>query len=207
MPNWFESNPTKSVVSYTIVVAAATWAMFTFVLQDNRINLVRSELETQKSLTEQYRSKVELLQRDLDATRNENAEYRHWLGKIDHAIPVIVPRITELKEKIASLESSRAAALKSVPNNSILRARKETATRGTAYVDDLTGAVVAVLSVSVFRTAQISLKLPDKDAPIIADASPGSQWTFTHQDQKLVLTILSISYVGDYVDFQIDTAR
>lgn len=72
MSNWFEENPTKSVIVYTILIATTTWAISTYVLQDNRIALLRSELDSQKALSEQYRAKSELLSKDLESVRAEN---------------------------------------------------------------------------------------------------------------------------------------
>lgn len=52
MPNWFENNATPAIMGYTLVIAGATWAVSTFILHDNRLNLAQSDLESQKSLTE-----------------------------------------------------------------------------------------------------------------------------------------------------------
>ena len=99
MSNWFEDNATKSVIGYTLVVAAATWATSTFILQDNRLSLLRGEVDSQKTLAEQYKSKVELLQRELDNVRLENSEYRTWLGQTKDAIPAMVPRSMSARER------------------------------------------------------------------------------------------------------------
>lgn len=126
MSNWFEDNPMKSVISYTFIVVGFTWAVSTFVLQDNRINLMRSEVDSQKAVAEQYKAKVELLQREIDTIRSENIEYRAWLSQSKDAIPTIVPRITELKLKIAELEKTNkganASTKPSSPEISITRA-------------------------------------------------------------------------------------
>ncbi|NYT26387.1 hypothetical protein H0A73_22600 [Alcaligenaceae bacterium] len=207
MPNWFESNATKSVIIYTIVVVTATWAVSRFVLQDNRLSFAKSQLETEKSLTEQYKSKVELLQRDLDAIRDENAEYRRWLGKIEHAIPVIVPRITELKQRVDLLEKSLSTQSPHSASQAQPTHRDGLVRRGDAYIDEQTGLVLAVREVNVYRQAQISLKLPDNEDLVTAHANPGDQWRFTAKDQAFTLTITSISYVTDAVNFRIDLVR
>lgn len=200
MSNWFENNATKSVLGYTILIAGSTWAVSTFVLQDNRLNFARSELEAQKSLTEQYKSKTELLQRDIDALRAENAEYRGWLGQTKDAIPAIVPRINELKQQITSLQArpqmaSASAALSVVPAK-----REGTAKLGTAYIDDATGLVFTVLRTTPDRTARVSVKFPEGGSVTEETISPGHQWKFRYQDQEILLTVRSINFSGDYVD-------
>lgn len=86
-------------------MVAATWATSTFILQDNRLNLAKSELESQKTLAEQYKSKTDLLQKDIEALRAENLEYRTWLAQSKDAIPIMVPQLVELKKQIATLNA------------------------------------------------------------------------------------------------------
>src|SRR5262245_12205293 len=101
MANWFQDHAATSIVTYTLLVVGATWATSTFILQDNRLNLAKSEPESQKTLAEQYRSKAELLQKDIEALRVENQEYRNWLGQSKDAIPLMVPRLLDLKKQVA----------------------------------------------------------------------------------------------------------
>lgn len=203
MPNWFANNAAKSVISYTLVIAGATWAVSTFVLQDNRLNFARSELEAQKSLTEQYKSKVDLLQRDIDAVRSENAEYRMWLGQTKDAIPIIVPHITELKQQIATLKATVSSPSSSTTPPSAPLRRNGTARLGTAYIDETTGLVFTVLRTTPDRTAQVVVRFPEKEATQDATVAPGQQWRFKFKGAEHLLTIVSISFLGDYVDLQI----
>jgi hypothetical protein len=200
MSNWFEDNPTKSIIGYTLVIVAATWAASTFVLQDNRLNLVRSQLETQKSLTEQYKSKAELLQRDIDALRAENAEYRTWLGQTKDAIPIIVPRITALKEKVARLEAGSTRAGIQTKAELI---RERSARLGTAFIDDVTGVVLTVTKTTPDLRAQLIVKFPGKDVPVEANISPGQQWRFKFKDKDYLLTVTEINFLNDTVRFRI----
>ena len=100
MANWFSDHPSTSIITYTLLVVGATWATSTFVLQDNRLNLAKSEVESQKSLAEQYKSKSELLQKDIEALRAENQEYRTWLSQSKDAIPIMVPQIIDLRKQL-----------------------------------------------------------------------------------------------------------
>ena len=206
MSNWFELNATKSVIAYTLVIAAATWATSTFVLQDNRISLLRSEVDSQKTLVKQYKSKVDLLQRDLDVLRAENSEYRMWLGQTKDAIPSIVPRLSELKAKVATLEADNATMRTSNPNASA-SAKEESATRGRAFIDPGTGIILTVKGTTTDRTAEIILKLPESLNTIEQTVNPGAQWKFAVDKKLYMLTITEISFVGDVVRFTITEAR
>jgi len=204
MSNWFENNPTKSVIGYTLVIAGATWATSTFILQDNRLNFARSELQSQKSLTEQYKSKADLLQRDIDALRSENAEYRTWLGQTKDAIPVIVPRITALKEKVATLEAE-SARLRAISPTSSKSIRELNSHLGSASIDDVTGLIFTVKRTTPDRVAQVVVKFPGKDVPVEATINPGQQWRFKFKDKDYLLTVTDISFLGDSVRFRITT--
>ncbi len=81
MSNWLQDHPSTFVITYTLLIAGATWGASTFILQDNRMNLAKSELEAQKALVEQYRAKSELLQNDIEVLRAENQEYKGWLAQ------------------------------------------------------------------------------------------------------------------------------
>ncbi|WP_186193205.1 hypothetical protein [Burkholderia gladioli] len=201
MGNWFEKNATSSIVLYTIVVAGATWGASTFILQDDRLNLAHSELETQKSLTESYKAKAELLQHDVETLRAENREYENWLGQTKDAIPVIVPHITELNDKITRLEAEARTRAASSPVADASRA--VSARLGSAFIDDVTGLVFTVRKTNPNQTADISIKLPGTETPMEASINAGQQWHFTWKNTKYLLTATDISFITDTVELRI----
>jgi len=206
MPNWFEDNPTKSVIGYTLIVAGATWAASTFILQDNRLNLAKSELEAQKSISEQYKSKIDLLQRETDALRSDNSEYRTWLGKMQDAIPVIVPRLNELKTRIAQLEDEARKINKNDPSGS-KTSSEQSVSLGHAYIDNNTGLILAVKKISIDRTAQLIINFPDKNSENEFSVSAGKKWAFAANGKRLSLIVTEILWVGDLVRFNISEIK
>jgi len=205
MSNWFENNPTKSILSYTLVVAGATWATSTFILQDNRLSLAKSELESQKTLAEQYKAKADLLQKDIEVVRAENSEYRAWLSQSKDAVPIIMPRLTELKTKVAELETE-AKQLKSNPG-SVHLVEDKAAKVGKAYVDESIGLIVTVQQVSPAREAQLILQFPDRSAPIQEEAPPGKQWKFKSKDTSFQLTLTEIDFYRSEVKFRVSRTQ
>jgi hypothetical protein len=180
------------------MIVAATWAVSTYVLQDYRINLLKSETDSQKAIAEQYKSKSELLQRDIDAVRAENAEYRSWLSKSKDAIPTMVPQLIELKEKIAELEK-RDTKNQNTPETLTGLAAETRVYRGRAYIDQATGLVFTVLSVDVDQRANVAVKLPNKNAAEEVKAYPGWQWNFESKGVAYVLTLSEVNFMGDSV--------
>lgn len=39
---WFEKNATRSIVYYTIFIATTTWAVSFFILDENKINVIKA---------------------------------------------------------------------------------------------------------------------------------------------------------------------
>lgn len=202
MSNWFEDNPTKSVIGYTLVIAGFTWAVSTFVLQDNRINLLRSEADSQKVIAEQYKSKVELLQREVDTVRAENAEYRAWLSQAKDAVPIIVPHIIELKAKIAELES-RPPGVQASGTLTVGPPAEVTVYRGRAHIDPNIGLVFTVLSVDVDRRARVAIKLPDRSNAEESTVYAGQQWKFNSDNALYTLTLTEVNFAADSVNLQL----
>lgn len=205
MSNWFENNQTKSVITYTLLIVGATWAVSTFILQDYRINLLKSETDSQKAIAEQYKSKSELLQREVDAIRLENAEYRTWLGKTKDALPIMVPQIMELKAKILELES-RPAAPQATETSSTEPPTEVRVTRGRAYIDQATGLVFTVLNVEVDRRASVVIKLPNKSESEEVKVIPGWQWKFESKGAEYTLTLTEINFISDSVNLILERA-
>jgi hypothetical protein len=200
MSNWLENNATPSLVTYTILIVSFTWAVSTFIIEDNRLNLLKAEVDSQKSIAEQYKSKTELLQREIDVVRSENHEYRAWLAQTKDAIPVIVPQIVELKARIAELEKRDAGTN---AGDSISGRQEVTVRRGRAYIDAATGLVLTVIRVSVDRQAQLQIKFPGKQVAEEANVFAGAQWKFVRESVTYVLTMTEVSFTGDSIQIQL----
>lgn len=227
MANWFSDHPSTSIITYTLVVVGATWATSTFVLQDNRLNLAKSEVESQKSLAGQYKSKTELLQKDIEALRAENQEYRTWLAQSKDAIPIMVPQIVDLKKQLARLSAQGVAtpdttivsapqpaastAVPSPPTSTTSAkpkplpqsfAQPRTAKLGSAGFDETTGAIVTVKQTMPDQTATLLLTLPDRTQVVEERVYAGRQFKFNWGGRVIVLTILEIKFLGDTVMYR-----
>lgn len=202
MPNWFERNATPTIIGYTLLIAGSTWGASTFILQDSRLNSAQSELASEKALTEQYKSKLELVQRDLEELRNENKEYRDWLGQTKDAIPVVVPRIMELKGDIAALKAE-VASLRAANQYAEPEVRECSATVGSAFIDDTTGLIFTVKRTAPDQTADVLIHFPGSGSPNEFSISPGFQRVFLANGKSFTLTVTSINFVGDIVQFRL----
>lgn len=227
MANWFQDHPATSIVTYTLLVGGATWAASTFILQDNRLNLAKSELESQKTLAEQYKSKTELLQKDLEAVRAENQEYRNWLAQSKDAVPIMVPRLIELKKQVDRLstaatpandasprspQQSSTEAMQSAPpppSGSVKPkqlpqsfTQPRTAKLGRAGLDDTTGVVVSVKQTHPDQTATLLITFPDRGQVLEERVHAGRQFKFSWGGRAIVLTVLEITFLTDTVTYR-----
>lgn len=196
MSNWFETNPTKSVIGHTIAVAGITWAVSTFILQDNRVNLLKAEIDSQRAIAEQYKSKADLLSKDLETVRAENAEFRAWLNQSKDAVPAIMPRITELKNYIAALEAKSSRQPRA--QQFVQEAR-----RGNPATDEITGVRVEVQEVTIEKMASILVKFPDRDTKVSLEVKGGETFPFKLGPVDYKLAILRVYYIADGIEFAI----
>lgn len=221
MSNWFQDHPATGIITYTLVIVGAAWATSTFILEDNRLNLARSELESQKAVAEQYKAKSELLQSDIAALRAENQEYRAWLTQSKDAVPIMVPQLVDLKRQVellktkhsvlseavsvvplASSNSSTTAASKPIPNGfSEVRVAK----LGSAAIDEVTGTIVTVLQTTSARKAELILSFPGQNPVTDQSAYPGKQYRFAWGERSVTLTLLEINFFTDTVKFRLTT--
>lgn len=226
MSNWFQDHPATGIITYTLVIVGATWAASTFVLQDNRLNLARSELESQKAVAEQYKAKTELLQSDISTLRSENQEYRAWLAQSKDALPIMVPQLIDLKRQVEEMKAKPPAIPELVANapsptpssptptpmsppavkKPIPRGFSEVrvAKLGSAGVDEITGAIVTVLRTTTSRTAKLTLAFPGRPPVTDDGAYPGKQYRFDWGGRTITLTLLEIEFFTDTVKFRLN---
>lgn len=197
MANWFEDNPTKSIISYTILVAGSVWAISTFVLNDSRLNLKQAELESKQAQIEQYESKVALLERDIALVRSQNAEYLEWLGRTPGALPAIMPRIAALKAQVSRLQADGKRD-NVAPDGSIDVSVK----KGTAFEDPVSGVVVAVLNTTPQLTADVQLTPPEGKS-LKPNLAAGGKAILSGRHGKVRITIMAVAFITDNVTFRL----
>jgi hypothetical protein len=164
------------------------------------------------ALAQEYKAKADLLSADLASLRAENAEYRAWLEKSTDAVPIMVPQLLKLRERVAQLEKSpdlagaasttttAAGVFGAAPNDPNVTVRV-----GSSYIDSITGTVFGVKHVSVENTADVQITMPGK-AAIDEIANPGTRWSFQFKGKPYAVTLREISFITDTVQIQITQA-
>ncbi|MDT1912296.1 hypothetical protein FPK81_14770 [Acinetobacter baumannii] len=202
MSNWFENNATKSVISYTLIIVTATWAVSTFILEDSKLSDVKSQLETQKIITDQYKVKVDILQKDIEKLQAENTEYKSWLEKEGKVVPsIFVAKNLQMQEEIKNLKTV-------IKNNSIEQDANQRLNIGTAYINNELDISLTLDEVSIGNKATIYIKLPNTTKNIkYDDIRAGYIIPFEKDNKKYKITFTKVLFVSDVVEFTIDSSN
>lgn len=202
MYNWFQNNPACSVISHTILVAATTWAISTFILEDRKLSDLKSQLDTQKVITEQYKARADVLLKDVERLYSENTEYKIWLEKDKKIVPSIV--VTEnlgMKKEIELLKSR-------LKNNSRGSETNETLTKGKAYIDNELDMSVTLDDISVYNDATVYVRLPGSiKLTKLASIKSGEVFPFENDGQKFKINFIDVNFVSGILEFTIEPIK
>lgn len=199
MSNWFEQNATKAVISYTVVVMAATWATSTFILDENKINLHKAEASNAQAMAEQYKAKISVLEGEIATLKEENKKYYTWLTQDPKSIPALENRIADLesaldgaisnlskdslsKDSVGAIgntsKSIDAPLMDEIPSEASPVENKvpskpyqftKTFTKGESFIDTRTSVSLGINAIHSDYTASGQLNLPDRKTAIDFD--------------------------------------
>lgn len=199
MSNWFEENPTKSIISYTLVVITATWAASYFVIDENKINLYKSQVDNERSVNRQLEAKVSVLEGKILDLSNENKQLKEWLSSESTSYPALVNKIQALEKELRERPLTSAGASKEVNDSSNLNERysySESFVMGQSFTDPLTNATIGVSNIAANYTADIYLFLPGKENIEKKGVKPGSSWVYEFEKKQYKLTLNKIEWIG-----------
>ena len=199
MSNWFEENPTKSVVSYTLVVIAATWAASYFVIDENKINLYKSQVDNEKSVNRQLQAKISVLEGKILELSNENKQLKEWLSTDSASYPTLVRKIKRLEKELSELPAALPEDIKSTQDSSGVDrpySYSESFVMGQSFTDPLTNATIGVSQIASDYTADIYLFLPGKESTEKKGVKPGSSWVYEFDKKQYKLTLNKIEWIG-----------
>lgn len=214
MSNWFEDNPAKSIIGYTILIAGVTWATSTFIIDDNKVNLYKAQVGDRQAVAEQYKAKIDVLESELIKLREQNSRYLKWLQSQPASFPMLESRIMKLEEENATakkilahpqgehhLENMTTGVFKNTGSQKALPYNYfKDMEKGDAFVDPYTGATLGVSSIDSNNTAKIVLVLPGEKKQSIDDAKPGDSWDFSQFGLKFSIILTKISWLGDRIE-------
>ncbi len=87
MSNWLENNQTKSVITYTIFVAAATWTAFFYIFDENKVKLHEAQVNKIEAVSREVTARNTVLITRLEYLTKENDKYLRWIENTDKTLP------------------------------------------------------------------------------------------------------------------------
>ena len=202
LSNWFENNQTKSVITYTVAVIAATWAASYFLIDENKINLYKAQVDNEKAVNRQFQAKIGVLESKILELSNENKQLKRWLSDDTTSYPVLVSKIKNLELEIAKtkeVELSKTRddkALKPIKKEVKPYSYSEEFVMGQSFTYPLTNATIGVSQIASDYTANIYLFLPGKESVEKTDVKPGSSWVFEFEKKQYKLTLNKVEWIG-----------
>jgi hypothetical protein len=202
MSNWFEKHPATTIITHTLIVAAAVWGTFFFVFEENKVALYKAQVENEKATASQYKSKVEVLEVEIARLRDENQKYLGWMVNTPNTIPHLEQRIKALSDENAKTkhvlqgqakaESSATGTLQAVPYS-----YTKVLNIGESFVDPRTNATFGIGRISQDFAANAVLGLPGQTTKDIPNAKPGNLWTFAKEDKNYQLTLTKVDWFSN----------
>lgn len=203
MSNWFSDHPITTIISHTLIVGAGVWAVSAFVLNDNKINLYKAQVETSKAqvdnsktIAEQYIQKVSGLESEVARLRAENERYLTWLASDPKSFPALSLKISNLERDLSAARMlSQGAGETQSQASDILYEFSKGFSKGESFKDPMTKAVIGVSDIASNFTARGVVTLPDGEKINISGAKPGDSWDFTKSGKNYRLTLDSVNWI------------
>ncbi|NEX82897.1 hypothetical protein [Aeromonas rivipollensis] len=205
MSNWFENNPTKSVLLHTIVVATATWAAFTFIFDENRVKFHEAKVTKAEAETKEIGARNTVLVTRIDYLTKENDRLQRWLESEPKTIPYYEKHVAELSKKIESLEGSLNEIRSSASEKQSEGLWKEVMKKydfiqmkpvQTSIRDPHTNLVIGAERISSSGSTKIRITFPDGERIEKDDVYPGDTWDYTYKGSKFRLILDSADWAS-----------
>ena len=204
--HWLSDHPAISIITYSLSIVGAAWVAFFFIYDENRVSVVRAQVESEKATANQYQAKTALLESQLAVLREDNKKYLEWLTGTPKTIPYVEERIRVLSEENAELKTLLASGFKRPqhipPATNAPYIVKESKKTGEAFVDPKTNATLGIGLLYADFTASAVLTLPGKEPQTLIVKS-GDNWVFSVGTSQFRLTMLKVDWYTNTAEIMI----
>lgn len=202
MANWLEHNQTTSVIVYSLLIAGATWGTSYFILDENKVNLFKAQVENEKTKSSQLETKISVLEGRILDLSNDNKQLRLWLSDDSSSYPILVSKIEKLELEIKENSAIAAGSTQAEGEEHSSREDKpysysERFVKGQSFSDPLTNATIGVSQIAIDNTADIFLYLPGRASIEKKGVKPGSSWTYKYKNKQYKLTLNNVEWLAN----------
>ncbi|WP_336218030.1 hypothetical protein [Enterobacter hormaechei] len=169
--------------------------------------LVQSRVETEKSITNQYKIKLDLLEKDMSQIKLENEQYKAWLLENEKINPTLYEKFQKLNAENAELRREKKETNPNISNEQdnekkltqIPLFKKYMIRKGSSFYDEQANILVGVGNVDVTRSAEIVVNTFSPKEEERLKVSPGSAIQLNNGDYVLLVT--DVEFITDQVSF------
>jgi len=199
LSNWFQEHPITTIISHTVLVAASTWAVSYFVIDENKVNYYKAQVENERTVSEQYKAKVDTLEAEISKLRQENVRFLDWLEGEPKSFPALVKTIKILENQIKETKSGASVIDVLIPKKNYQNnyTASKTFLRGDSFTDPVTQATIGVSQIHPDFTADVYLYLPGKSQIENNNIKPGSSWNFTIEKKNYKITLDQVNWLNN----------
>lgn len=198
--DWFEKNPIKSIITYTILIGGAVFAYSKFVLIENTERLYDTQLETKDVIISQYEARINYLEVENSNLRDEIERYLEWLRNTPDTIQYVENENELLRNEINVLKEKNAAG---VLADSLYTMTYDHISGNNTVIDEETGIVVAINDISAMNYGKLSLTIPEIDSIYEDNIQAGYTKEFKVKGKSYQFIVLSVDYIFETYSFMI----
>lgn len=161
MANWFEDNPIKTIITYTILVGGSVFAFSKFVLIENTEQYYSVQLDAKNAEISQYEARISFLEAENTKLEEDINKYMEWLQNTPNSLLYVEMQNEQLK---AELEKEKSNKMENIGEELQLKYYKEYESIGAdkAIVDENIGVVLSINNITVSDKGDLFITIPNK---------------------------------------------
>ncbi|WP_026728802.1 hypothetical protein [Flavobacterium denitrificans] len=212
MKNWFENNQTKSVILYTLIISASTWACYKYMYEESKLELYKAQIESKQVELSQLQSRIEFLEKKNSSLEVVIKEFEDWNSKSQNPNLFYKTKFEEmasLKQKYQNSIALNSSSEDSIPKTYDTIVAKEIFPidakiyKGDTYINDKEQIVIAVNDVNVSRECDLILSVGNKKNESFKNVKVGKTFTYLVGKRKLRITLSKTEFITSWATFHI----
>lgn len=192
--DWFEKNPVKSTITYTILIMGAVFAFSKFVLIENTERDYEAQLATKDAVIAQYEARIRFLENENIKLENDRSKYIEWLRNTPGTIHYVEQKNQDLK---LALEKEKEGNKGNNENNGEYFKEYLSVNGDSAIVDEKTQIIFSINNINSFNEGDLSMTVPNSESENIENIEAGFTKEFVVNTVSYQFVLVSVDYVSN----------
>ncbi|KVV14138.1 hypothetical protein [Flavobacterium sp. TAB 87] len=194
MANWFENNATKSIITYSVLLIAATWAFYKFTFEESKIDNYKSQIETKQATISQYQSRIEYLEEENLKFKSELKDFEDWNSKSENPTLFYKSQYekTILSRKDSTYNLKKISSLKNILIN-----------KNESYINKELDLIIGLTDVSVNYGSVLNISYGNNINNNYENKKVGETLLIKSEKGQLKITINKVNYINSIIEISI----